>query len=106
MCSFTRIPLISVLGAYLLVDLFGKLVGFFHDGNYAFEKQQRFDFDELSLTITDVDNGRPLAIAVEPTKRPDEYVWLFWDWPSRSWQQFNLPSPGEEITIGGPFALD
>ena len=72
-----------------------RLLGFFHDGYYAFRPEQRFEFAEMTITVDEVENGRPLAIDVTMTPGLEsDTLWLSWNWQTMKYDVFNL-LPGE-----------
>lgn len=79
---------------------FKKLIGFFHNGEHDMHIGQTFSFNELTITVASVDNGRPLSIEVEASN-PNDLKWLSWDWTEKRFNQFELPEVGQTVSFKG-----
>lgn len=77
------------------------LSGFFHDGRPRFVIGQRWQFGELELRISALQQGRPQQLQLQ--LQQDNVLWLYWDWHSRRYRELALPAIGETIFIRGKY---
>ena len=85
-------------------NLMFEFYGFFHDGHYTMSVGQSFVFNELSLTITEVnEQSQVKAMDVELTFDGEDkrYLWLYWQWKTSNYQLFTLPKNGDTFTLNG-----
>ncbi|HVL01837.1 MAG TPA: hypothetical protein VM553_18595 [Dongiaceae bacterium] len=87
------------------VNLYGKMLGFYRRNEYDFQAGQQWVFAEMTLTILEVENGRPLALRVELNQSVavDDFRFIQWDWALQQYHEFDLPAVGESQVLAGPF---
>lgn len=84
-----------------------NMMGFYRRGEFDFEQGQVFEFEELIISLEEVDNGRPMVIHVELTKEIKQtsspYRLVSWDWSENQYVTFEWPEIGESVQVNGPF---
>ena len=81
-----------------------EFYGFFHDGQNRLSIGQTIDFEELSITITAVNDagqvtGMDITLAHQNNDR--QYLWLYWDWQADKYLPWQLPAVGETQRLKG-----
>ena len=81
------------------------MLGFYRRNEYDFQAGQQWVFAEMTLTILEVENGRPLALRVELNQSVavDDFRFIQWDWALQQYHEFDLPAVGESQVLAGPF---
>ncbi len=81
------------------------LMGFFGRRDRSYEVGQQFSYEDSSIEIAEVLDGRPKAIKATFNYPLDQGKYLFveWDWGSFSYSELELPALGEQVVLKGPF---
>lgn len=101
----SRMPDDFAINAIHMAHNARNMMGFYRRGEFDFQQGQVFKFDELTISLLEVDQGRPMAIHVELTMQLDQapYRLVSWNWKDNQYEVFNLPEIGQSINIDGPF---